>query len=417
MSPLPADVLLTHGTYLGTLAAARLLGRAGHRVTVADPGSPSPAARSRHVAGSVRCPEPLDFNATADWLEAFGRAHPGTLLYPCSDDMAWVMAAHQARLVPHYVMLQPSLDAIDTLLNKQRLYTLCDTLGIATPETRYPDSEAQLEATVGELQGQWLVKPKTQIGLAIKRKACIAEAGPALIAAYRGFRSDFRYVDAIVDHDPALRWPMLQRFDPAASTQTISIAGFRSRDGRQFHVLSSQKVLQFPIRIGIGLCFDPVAVDPRLADSVRRICEATGYFGAFEVEFIRSARGSDLLMDFNPRYYGQMQMEISRGLPVPTLVACDASGLPLPALGVPRALRIAHRWQLWLVMTTQALAGRITWSERRRWLDRTRPDDPEVIDSVHDPDDPAPSRAHTRTQVLSYLRHPRAAFRALFGSA
>ena len=70
---------------------------------------------------------------------------------------------------------------------------------------------------------------------------------------------------------------------------------------------------------------------PEIRESVRRICEATGYHGAFEVEFIPSADG-DLLMDFNPRYYGQMQLEISRGLPIPELVACDARWQPFPPL-------------------------------------------------------------------------------------
>ncbi len=411
------DILLTHGSYLGTLAAARFHGRQGHHVIVADHGPRSAAQHSRHVAEGLPFPHELDFDAVAAWLEAFGRNRQGCLLYPCSDDMAWVIAANRERLAAHFVMLQPPLATIETLLNKHKLYELCRALGIPTPETHYPRDAAEVATIVAGITGKFLVKPKTQIGLEIKNKAAIADAGPDLVAECGEFQKRFRYIDVMTRHDPGLSWPMIQRFDPAASTQTVSIAGFRSEDGTHFHVLSSQKILQFPIRIGIGLCFAPIDVDPELAARVRRICEATGYYGAFEVEFIRSDSG-DLLMDFNPRYYGQMQLEISRGLPIPAMVASDALKRPFPMLAPTRKLHIAHRWQLRLVMTTQAIAGRISWAERRRWLDLTdHRKNPDIVDSVFDPEDREPWNVTIRRQLLSYLRHPRAAFRALFGNA
>lgn len=416
MSGTRLGVLLTHGSYRGTLAAARLHGRQGDHVIVADHGAQSAAQRSRYVAEALAFPNPLDFDAVASWLEAFGRNRPGFLLYPCSDDMAWVTAAHRERLLPHFAMLQPTLATIETLLNKHKLYELCRELGIPIPETHYPVSSADAESIVRGLSGKFLVKPKTQIGLQIKNKAVIADAGPDLIDAIGNFQRHFSYVDAMTRHDPALKWPMIQRFDPAAATQTVSIAGFRSEDGLHFHVLSSQKVLQYPMRIGIGLCFSSIDINPVLADRVRRICEATGYFGAFEVEFIHSAT-DDLLMDFNPRYYGQMQLEISRGLPIPALVASDALKRPMPTLSPTRKLHISDRWQLRLVMTTQALAGRISWAIRRRWLDLVdHRKNATVVDSVFDPDDREPSKLIIRQQLLSYLRHPRSAFRVLFGS-
>jgi len=412
-----ASVLLTHGSYSGTLAAARHYGRLGRRVIVAEHGRSTMTRHSRYVAEALPFPDELDFEAIAEWLEDFGRHRPGSLLYPCSDDMAWVLAAHRERLAANFVMLQPPLATIEALLNKHKLYELCRALGIPTPETHYPRSMADVEAMTAKLAGTFLVKPKTQIGLEIKHKAAIAEAGPALIAECGAFKRRFCYVEPMTRHDPELVWPMIQRFDPAASTRTVSIAGFRSEDGQHFHVLSSQKILQFPLRIGIGLCFSSIDVNPELADRVRRICEATGYYGAFEVEFIRSEDG-DLLMDFNPRYYGQMQLEISRGLPIPQLVECDATKRPMPALPVMRKLHIAHRWQLKLVMTTQALAGRISWAERRRWLNLTdRRKNPDVVDSIRDPDDREPWRVAIRRQMFGYLRHPRAAWRSLFGNA
>jgi hypothetical protein len=46
---------------------------------------------------------------------------------------------------------------------------------------------------------------------------------------------------------------------------------------------------------------------------------ARGYYGAFEVEFIRQGPRF-LLLDFNPRFYGQMAFDIARGVPLPLFV-------------------------------------------------------------------------------------------------
>ena len=40
-----------------------------------------------------------------------------------------------------------------------------------------------------------------------------------------------------------------------------------------------------------------------------------GYFGVFEAEFIRLG-DERLLIDFNPRFFGQMGFDVARGLPI-----------------------------------------------------------------------------------------------------
>ena len=71
--------------------------------------------------------------------------------------------------------------------------------------------------------------------------------------------------------------------------------------------------------IALALLKRNVPVDAELAEKVRQLCVKLGYFGSFEVEFIR-AGGRQLLIDFNPRFYSQMGFDIARGMPLPLFV-------------------------------------------------------------------------------------------------
>lgn len=408
-------VLLTDGSYYGTLAAARYFGRQGLVVALADTARSTFTHWSRFVSERHRLPKGIDFEGLASWLEDFGRRRPGFLLYPCSDDMAWTLARHRERLQAHFAMVQPAFEVIETLLDKRKLYELCARLEIPTPHTAYPSDQKNLVDTVRNLRGRILVKPRTQVGMRVKLKGEIAGAGPKLIETYTRFRNSTRYCSALLQHDPSLAWPMLQRFRPAAATQTINVAGFIGGPAGACHALSSRKVLQYPLTIGVGLCFESVTTPPVLIDSVRRLCAAAGYYGAFEVEFIESD-GQFELMDFNPRYYGQMQLEISRGLPVPGLVAAAASGKPVATPDGFSNGRHANRSVLARVMTTQWMARRVTWRERERWLRFAGDDTMLITDHVFDADDPRPAWADQARHYARYLRHPRSSLNTLFGT-
>lgn len=418
MSNKPCDVLLTNGSYYGTVAAARFFGRLGHRVVVADSDSRHVTRFSRYFSEGIDYPEKGDFRRRMEALLDYGKAHPGTLLYPCSDDHAWIMAMHRDELSEHFLTYQPSFEVLENLLNKELLYRTCEQLKVPVPETYYPRNENHLEALADQLVGRRaLIKPKTQVGIRVTKKAVVTDGGSGIVGEYCSFRERFSYYKAVSEHSKALNWPMLQEFHPDASTSTISIAGFRSRDGDVFHALASRKALQYPLKIGVGLVFESLGDQPELFDRVRRICEDVGYFGVFEAEFIQTP-GEHLLMDFNPRFYGQMALEIARGLPLPGMVAEAAQGRALKPVSLspgPHLLR--HGSLLKLISTTQFLGGRIAWSQRRDWLSLGRSSEVTCVDHIYDPEDRGPWIADILKRIYKYLRHPRSSFLTLFGNA
>src|ERR1700749_4948621 len=141
-SLLPAPILLPMASYMGTLAAVRCLGAHGIPVTPAEGNRLVPAAWSRHVQRRVHCPSPLEPERFMEWLLAFGEKEPGHVLCPTSDDVAFLYARHRHELSRNFILRHPSLDATYSLLNKVRLQSVAESIGLAMPRTWVPHSEA-----------------------------------------------------------------------------------------------------------------------------------------------------------------------------------------------------------------------------------------------------------------------------------
>jgi hypothetical protein len=169
----------------------------------------------------------------------------------------------------------------------------------------------------------------------------------------------------------------------------------------------------------VGLCFEDVEVHQRLAADVARLCRHIGYFGPFEVEFVQSD-GRYQLIDFNPRFFGQMGFDVSRGLDLPYLVYLAATG---ERRELERQVRTArqrttetppgvycHRIDLEIALRLQLWAGQISRKDCERWriwLARNR-----VTDAVMDRDDWAPGVAEATAALVRRAVHPRSTWRS-----
>src|SRR5215510_9027275 len=93
-SAVPA--LLTMTQYAGTLAAARCLALQGVAVIVAADHLLAPALWSRAVSRRLACPAvERGPAALAQWLLELGAREPGAVLYPTSDELAWLISRHR----------------------------------------------------------------------------------------------------------------------------------------------------------------------------------------------------------------------------------------------------------------------------------------------------------------------------------
>ena len=411
------------GTYYGTLAAARDLGRAKKSVALADVTPKSHTAQSRYVSSYFLAPDLRSLRTFAEWLISFGKSHPGFILYPTSDDIAWIIAHYHDELKKYFFTFQPKESATYGLLNKEHLTKTAKKLGIPTPESWFPKDFIDLSRISAEVTYPVLVKPKTQIGMTVHVKGIVAHNHDDLLRAFHTYRSRFPYQPEMKEYDPSIEMPMCQEFFQEAARNIYSVSGFISKDGTLSAFRSSVKVLQRPIKIGVGIGFEGRAVDQEVRENILKLAHEVGYFGVFEAEFlIDPVSGKHCLIDFNPRFYGQMAFEISRQLPLAQLVYASALG---DMETVQKMIADAQKWDdgvlvkgvmkrpLSLLVTTQWLGGRMSRSTRHSWLKWA--EEGVTFDLLHDPLDPRPSRVESEYILRGFLRHPRGSIRAYFG--
>jgi len=427
MDSLKQGSLLSLGDYYGSLAATRSLGSFGVPIYFADHRSLTPGGSSKYVTQNLSAPSPEDFIAYGDWLEDYGRRHPGFFLYPTSDDMAYIIASRAKALSPFYTLYQPSLDTIMGLLDKSRLSLEASQVGLRMPKTFSGSSTADLLETSRSFDGPLLIKPKTQVGLLTKGKGIFCTTRAQVAEGLTRFEEHEIFGSEILNYDPTLRLPILQAYHQSAVAGMLSIAGFVSRDFKHFFCLASEKVFQRPRRLGVGIGFSACPVPGDLQQRLFKLCERISYFGVFEAEFVKDeTTGEHLLVDFNPRYYGQMAFEIARGLNLPKLAYLDATGdfqgfekeMEVTRLALSRPTAISSNyslsWVLSLMVRTQRLGGQMPRNEYKKWINWLNSHNPEMFDAIASQDDPKPKEVDQYLFLKKSLRHPRDFYRKFF---
>lgn len=411
-------VLLLGADYYGTLAAARAFGKAGVSVTMADQNRQARALYSRHVTAKLVHPPLSSPKELIDWLIQWGSEHPGTLLYPPNDHLAWLFAVERDRLSKVFTMYSPSEETVFTLLDKKRLHQVCMEVGIEVPET-LGLADLGIESTVVKtLPFPILLKPRTQVYLTSGIKGFIAHDYVELSTELQRFRDLVTFDPIVTQHHPDIAEPMLQAYLQSAETSIFSVSGFMSEDGAMV-ARGAMKVLQRPRKVGIGLCFEGRAVETPLVEKLSALCKKVNYHGAFESEFIVYGKRR-LLIDFNPRFYSQMGFDIARGLSLPMLVWHAARGehdRVTEELARAQAWKATggevycHKTMLDLVLGLQGLSGQMTHDEVQRWRAWYAKHQNTATDAVRDPDDNMPALIDAAQWVSHFARHPRSFLR------
>ncbi len=380
-------------SYGGTLAAVRSLGALGIPVTVASSDFLDAARWSRYATRWVKCPPIAKLELFVEWLIAFGKREPGHVLYPSDDETAWIISNHADELGKNFRSFEPPPGALEQLLDKKSLHALCVSLGVETVPTWFPETAAEVSQLADSLPYPVLIKPRSQLFVGSNTKGKVVSDRSLLAGEHEAFLSRRRALLGAERDNGALPPPMLQRYFPEAPNGIYTLSGFI--DGGRFLARAALKVLQRPRRAGIGICFS-----------------------VFEVEFIRDG-DRRLLIDFNPRFYGQMAFDIARGMPLALLAwqaACGERAALQQELDAANGRTsdvkaYCDRLFFHLVLLPKRLTGRMSSEEYagwRRWYAnyRTR-----CVDGFAQRGDMKPGAAYALSTLKSVLLHPRSLLR------
>lgn len=419
LTPIKTPALLTETGNCGTLAAARDLGKRGIEVWTLSSDKGAPTAASRYVSKHIRSHAAVTPEQNLELLLEIGKSNPGMVLYPTSDDFAWLQSAYLDELRPWFRMYSPDGTAMENVLDKRRLFEACCEAGIESPVSYFAESLDEVADIAKRATFPLLLKQRTQIFSVTHSKGAVVRKAEELVPAYKKFVSGNQHADAVHARMPFSSWPLMQEFHTDAHKGSYLVSGFVNRDHTHIVAQAAVKVLQYPRTLGIALCMETAPLDDDLAQRILALCKRTGHFGVFQIEFL-VANGRKLLIDFNPRYYHYMGFDMARGIPFPWLAhlgACGEEAALADAIEHARQhldrneFTFSCRLQLRELLWAQRLAGTMSAKDFKYWRDWYKKHKHHMIDAVADPDDRKPERASALAKVMSYARHPRAFIR------
>lgn len=385
------------------LAFTRSLGRAGVPVVVHAHDAWPVARFSRHATSFRRAPDPNEPDVFIPWLRDELRVGRIAIVAPTSDAIAFALAETRDAFPVEVGRALPRRErALDALL-KGRFHAACARAGFATPWSFEPSSVEEARDRARELPYPVILKPKSHIGVGLERGAVVHDERE-LVRAYAPYPAP-PGSQRVLARIPSLRLPMIQEYVPGALDSLLSVSGVIGANGRAIAFAGSRKLRQWPPTLGVGVAFESAFDDEAIARGVA-LAERVLGAGLFELEWIRDARDGALrAIDLNPRAYGQIALDVGRGLDLPLLWYRVAIGEEVPAIGAASA---ALRW-LHAIPDAVEHAVAVTRGPHRLLKAREFLDEHAAphVDVVHDRRDPLP----TLRFATMMLRHPGALVR------
>jgi predicted ATP-grasp superfamily ATP-dependent carboligase len=266
----------------------------------------------------------------------------------------------------------------------------------------FPSSVEEAVGLGESLRFPRVIKPRSHVAVGWARGHVVRDRGE-LARSYASHPIGASY-RALVERYPGLGWPMLQEYVPGATENTFSVSGLLAQDGRLVAASASRKLQQWPPDLGVGVVFESVAGDELVAVGARVAQQVLGA-GLFEIELIlERTTGRYLAIDLNPRAFGQITLDIARGIDLPRLwyesfFRAAAAGDAAPVARARADVRWRHFWPFHVGQLAAIVAGP---GRGRKLADYARQVSEPHVDIANDWADPLPNVVF----ALHLWRHP-----------
>lgn len=298
-----ATILLTDGQQRKTLSAARSLGRAGHRVLVAEVTRFALARFSRHTARGLVSPDPATRPGPfLKWMMETVVRHRVDAVLPM-DDASTELLTRLGSRVPAAILV-PAAEQFRAGRDKAATLDLAGRAGVRAPRTA---SLAQAEA--GALGWPVVVKARLGAGGRGIRLALDPPHLRRMAAAEPGLAQTHLLMELI---PPGRKYDVGLLYDRTGAC----LAGFCQEELRGYPLWSGPSTLQESVH------------RPDLIALAQQLLAPVGWRGPVEVEFIQPHGSSEpVLMEINPRFWASLDLAVQCGMDFPRWTAELALGL------------------------------------------------------------------------------------------
>lgn len=209
------------------------------------------------------------------------------ILLACSDAYVEQVIRHRASLEKYFILPFSGEDMFDRLIDKYAFYGICDTYGIAHPETyRITAERYEIDAPVQakKLGYPLVLKPNHSISYGEtafpgKRKAYHIESEEQLMQALRIIYQHYRGVF------------LMQEYIPGEDTAKWVLHGLSNSAGKMVFQSQARMLVEDPSPVMIGTAGAFLGeCEPHLAEAFQRFLENLGYVGLFCIDLKYDAR-------------------------------------------------------------------------------------------------------------------------------
>ncbi len=404
-------VLLASASSGGTVAAVRYLGSKGFKVSVLSSERLGAAAWSNYSVRAYKAPPESESQSFLERLLALGASDPGQILLPTSDETVWLYTSKARELERYFRIAQPSLSVLLNILDKKLLADAVIRSGLAVLPSWDPHTVDEVTMLAPTLPYPILIKPRTHVHRLRNDKGIVVYSASDLKSAYQRYLGlEQIVVGGDVNLSEANR-PILQQFVRVGGEGVYSVTGFIDKTGELFVTRGATKVFQRSLPVGVGICFESRPQSPEMSEAVRKLCRELGYFGIFEVEFLWYD-GRWAVIDFNPRLFNQVGMDIRRGMPLPLFACLEAAGersalcaeVEKAQAAPDEQAAFCDRFTLRAMLLAQAVTGRITLEKYAYWRNWTRRHASCTVDFVTNEGDHVPELIHVLSEIYLGLK-------------
>lgn len=363
-------VVVTDGKYRSSIAAARMLGRAGYQVaavqTRGDLALEPPVFTSRFVSrshwldGSVDAPDYP--NRLYELLAQYDRP----VLFCTGAATLNAVARQRERFTQVCDLLVAPPETLDALNDKEAVHRRCVELGIPVPmeyagePDRYPV----------------IVKPHCGERHGLKAKDRYAVAGDA--EAYAACRA------AMERYDPC---PIVQQKVEGAGAGASLLL---DRDSRLIAAICHRRIREYPAAGGPSTCCESF-YDEQTIQQAYRLLSSFRFVGMAMVEF-----KGPYVLEVNPRVWGSFPMTEQAGSPFACLYARAAAGERLTYAPADYETGVRMRFTL---NDGAAMLDYLRHGQPRPFF-QGMADWARAKEALSCPDDPKPLRRYLRNTLL-----------------
>ncbi len=297
-------VLITDAKYRASLAAVRVLGRAGYRVVAAQtradcPWTP-PAFASRYVAERHWLPGSASDPNYSEYLLALLERYDAPILFCTGAATLNVVSWQRERFRTLSRFLIASPGSLDALNDKEAVHRRCLELKIPVPF---------------EYQGKPDAYP------VVVKPHCGEKFGLKAQERYRIARDEKEWRAAVAAMGAYDAAPLVQEYVQGEAAGASLLMG---RDGALLGALCHRRVREYPISGGPSSCCDSIYND-HLVEQAHKLLKSFGFQGLAMVEF----KGGRVL-EVNPRIWGSFPLTEKARSPLALRYVQAAAGVPAP---------------------------------------------------------------------------------------